>query len=89
MTQNLAPALALSAGILLGLAYFACLRLTAEQFAAGAGWAQPFLLTLARLAGAAAALALAARWGALPLLAGFAGFLLSRGIALRRARSIA
>lgn len=79
----------IAAGVLLGLAYFACLRWTAELFAAEGGWARPALLTLGRFVVVTAAFGLAARWGAIPLLAAFAGFLVARGLALRQARSAA
>ena len=76
-------------GALLGLVYFACLRWTTELLATDGGWARPAVLTFVRFAAVTAAFGLAARWGAVPLLAGFAGFLVSRGIALRQARSAA
>jgi len=86
-TIALAAAMGLG-GLLLGLAYFACLRRSVALLASDAGWARPVLLTLARLAAAAAAFAFAARWGgAVPLLAGFAGFLIARSVTLRQARS--
>jgi N-ATPase, AtpR subunit len=78
---------ALGLGATLGLVYFACLRKTVTLFAADGGWAGPAMLTVGRFVAAAAAFALAARLGAVPLLSGFAGFVLSRGIALRRVRS--
>jgi F1F0 ATPase subunit 2 len=89
--EALVPTIALAAlmavaGTALGLAYFACLRRTVDLFASGAGWARPVLLTLLRIAGAAGALALAARFGAPALLAAFLGFLLARAIALKGAR---
>ena len=80
-------AAAAAAGILLGLAYFACLRRTILLFAAGRGWARPAALTLARIGIAVLVLVIAARAGAVPLLAAFAGFLVARAIALRPARS--
>jgi hypothetical protein len=74
------------AGFILGLAYFAAVQRTALLFVAGRGWLAPVALTLARIAAAVLFLALAARLGAAPLLAGFAGFLLARAVALRVAR---
>jgi hypothetical protein len=74
------------AGFILGLAYFAAVQRTALLFVAGGGWLAPVALTLGRIAAAVLFLALAARLGAAPLLAGFAGFLLARAIALRVAR---
>ena len=77
-------------GLGLGLAYFAFLRRTADLLAAtDGGMVRPALLTLARLGAAVAAFALAARLGALPLLAGFGGFLIARGIAIHQARGTA
>ncbi len=74
------------AGIAFGLIYFAAVQRTAILFAAGRGWLAPVALTIARIALAAAFLAFAARLGAAPLLAAFAGFMLARAVALRAAR---
>jgi N-ATPase, AtpR subunit len=82
-------ALWLAGGFATGLAYFAGLRLSAEFFAASGGGVASLLLTLARLAGIAAFLGLAASVGALPLLLGFAGFLAARTLALHLARRAA
>ncbi len=80
---------ALASGGALGVAYFACLHETVTLFAADGGWTRPALLTAARLIAATAAFAFAARLGAGPLLAGFAGFLVARSVLLHRARSAA
>jgi F1-F0 ATPase (N-ATPase) AtpR subunit len=48
-----------------------------------------FVLTLARIAAAVGFFGLAARFGALPLLAAFLGFLAARVLALRAARRAA
>ena len=74
------------AGFVFGLAYFAAVQRTALLFAAGRGWLAPVALTVGRIGAAVLFLALAARLGAAPLLAGFAGFLLARAVALRAAR---
>jgi hypothetical protein len=72
-------------GLALGLVYFQALRLTADLLAGGGGWLGPAGLTLARIVGAIIVLTFMARLGAMPLLAGFLGFLLVRMIALRSA----
>jgi len=85
-------ALGLVAGVIgfaLGLAYFAAMRRTVALFAGGRGWLGPLALTLARVGAAVLFLAAVAAWGALPLLAAFAGFLVARAQALRAARKIA
>ncbi len=74
------------AGFVVGLLYFATVQRTAVLFAAGRGWLAPVALTVGRIGAAATFLALAARLGAAPLLAAFAGFLLARAVALRVAR---
>jgi N-ATPase, AtpR subunit len=74
------------AGFVFGIAYFGAVQRTATLFAAGSGWLAPAALTIARIAAAATLLAYAAKLGAAPLLAAFAGFLLARAVALRAAR---
>jgi len=76
-------------GFLFGLAYFTALRRTIDLFTGGRGRLFPAALTLGRLTGVILFLGLAARVGALPLLTGFLGFLLARGLALRTARRAA
>jgi F1F0 ATPase subunit 2 len=76
-------AVAVPAGLALGVAYFAALRRTTDLYAAGRGWTIPASLTLGRLVAAAGFFALAANFGAMPLLAVFSGFLIARGLALR------
>ena len=71
------------AGFMSGLLYFAVLRRTAMLFASRSGWLLPAALTAVRIGAAAGLLALAAKLGAAPLLAAFAGFLLARTVALR------
>lgn len=71
------------AGFVFGLLYFAALHRTAILFAARRGWLPPVALTLVRIGAATVFLAFAAKSGAAPLLASFAGFLLARTVALR------
>lgn len=85
-TPLAAAAVAGCAGVALGLAYFAALRRTVALMAGGAGWRRPAALTLLRIGGAVALLALGARLGAPTLLAVFAGFLAARTWALRQGR---
>lgn len=75
-----------TAGLLSGQAYFAALRRSVELYAAGSFRLVPAGLTLARIAGALLFFGLAARVGALPLLAAFLGFLLARSLALGSVR---
>jgi len=90
LLDALGPALAaVAGGLATGLLYFRLLRWTTAAIAEGAGWRRPALLTLARVLGISALLVLAAQWGALPLLAGFLGFLAARIVALRQARRAA
>jgi len=72
------------AGVAVGLCYFAALRRAVASYLSRAGWRAPLALTLGRMLGAAAMFALAARFGALALLASFVGFLLARTIMLGR-----
>ena len=71
------------AGLVFGLGYFAALRQTVNLYGSGRGRLGPVVLTLGRIAGATIFLILAARFGALLLLAAFLGFLMARGLALR------
>ncbi len=80
-------AAALVAGFALGLGYFAAVRRTADLLDGRSGWHAPIALTLGRIVAAVAVLALLAQLGAAALLAGFAGFLIARSLALRTARS--
>jgi N-ATPase, AtpR subunit len=77
---------ALAAGIVVGLVYFRLLDKSIALYGRQGRWFGPVALTLGRLLGVGLLLALAAHFGALPLLAAFAGFLLARAIALRAAR---
>jgi F1-F0 ATPase (N-ATPase) AtpR subunit len=76
-------------GFLFGLGYFIALRWTVDVLVGGQRRLLPVALTLGRLAAAILFLGLAARFGALPLLIAFVGFLLARALALRAARRIA
>jgi hypothetical protein len=78
-------ALSGAAGFGLGLLYFAALRLSVAAFTGG-GWIVPMVLTGARIGGIALALGIAAKFGAVPLLSAFLGFLIARGVSLRQSR---
>ena len=82
---SLALAAALT-GLVVGLVHFAALWWSIERYSAGRGQLAAAALTLGRNAGTIVFLGLAARLGALPLLASFLGFLLARTLALRAAR---
>lgn len=71
------------AGLSFGLAYFAVLRVSVDLHYEASGRFVPAALTFARFAAAILFLGLAARFGALPLLTAFLGFLLARALALR------
>lgn len=86
LSSTLALAAMAFAGLALGLMYFRALRRTVDLFAGGRGWLGPAGLTLARIAGAVIVLTFMARLGAMPLLAGFLGFLLARAVSLRTQR---
>lgn len=77
------------AGLILGFAYFVALRRTISLFVGGRGWFGPVVLTVGRLAVMAVALTVAARLGAMPLLAAFVGFLAARFVAVRAVRMAA
>jgi F1F0 ATPase subunit 2 len=80
------PLVAILAGLLVGVAYFAALRWAVGLYVAGEGWFGPVALTLGRFLGIAAFLAVAVRFGATALLAGSLGFLIARAIMVRAAR---
>jgi F1F0 ATPase subunit 2 len=73
------------AGLTLGAGFFALLRLTVRLYA-GPRWPIAIVLHLTRWAFLAAALVVAARAGALPLLAMTTGVLAARSLLMRRAR---
>ena len=58
-------------------------------FATGRGWFVPMALTSGRIGAAVVLLGLAAKLGAVALLATFVGFLIARALALRAGRSVA
>jgi hypothetical protein len=70
-------------GFIFGLAYFAAMRATVARIVAGAGWLLPTAFTAARMIAMAMLLFLMVRFGAVPLLAAFIGFLIARQFALR------
>lgn len=79
-----------AAGVALGVAHLALLRLDVELWLRRRGWAAPVGLHVLRLAAVAGAFLLLARRGALPLLAALAGFGASHLLlALRRPRAFA
>ena len=75
-------------GLSFGLVYFAAMRRTVTFFTAGRGWLVPVALTLGRIGVAIILLGLAAKLGAVSLIAAFIGFLFARAAALRAARSV-
>jgi phosphotransferase system glucose/maltose/N-acetylglucosamine-specific IIC component len=78
----------LVAGVVFGIGYFAALRRTVKLYGTR-HFAAPTALTLGRLLGAALFLGFAVRFGALPLLAAFLGFLLVRALTMRAMRRAA
>ncbi len=74
------------AGIAFGLVYFAALRKTSVLLAIGSGWTVPLAFTASRIGGAIVFFALAAKLGAAPLIATFAGFFAARAVAIRHLR---
>jgi len=85
-----APAWSIIAGLIAGLAagagHFVSLRWNTRLFISGKVWHAP-VLQVARLFASAAVLYGLARLGAMPLLAGMAGFLVARHFALRHERA--
>ena len=78
--------LALAGGSGFGAVYFAALHRTADSYVAGRGWMNPTALTLGRIVTAGGFFALAASFGAMPLLTAFLGFLVARSLAVRAAK---
>lgn len=74
------------AGVALGLAYFASLKRSVASFVSGGRWPRSLAEMAARIGVAAAVLLVAAKLGAVPLLALFGGFLLARTLTLRAER---
>lgn len=79
----------LSAGIALGLAYFAALWQSARLFASGGRTAIAVALTIGRFILLGGALALASFHGALPLLVMALGVLIGRAVVMRRLKEAA
>ena len=77
------------AGFGFGLGYFAALLQTVEFYRGGRARLLPIALAFGRIAAAIVFFGLAARFGTLPLLTAFLGFLLARWLALRAARRTA
>lgn len=73
-------------GLVFGGLYFMVLGRTVALLVAGGNWLGATALTLGRIAAAVVALTVAAKFGAFPLLAAFAGFLFARMIAVRIAK---
>ncbi len=87
----LSPMIALAvtmafSGFAFGLIYFAALQRSVRLFTSNRRWLGPVAFTLGRIAAAVVFLGLAAKLGALFLLAAFVGFLLARAVSLRAAR---
>lgn len=74
-------------GTLLGAGYFAALRVNVERYLSGRSPGAAVALHLGRLAVTAAAFALIAPAGAVPLLGALLGFMLARSLALRSERT--
>ena len=85
----LVGALALAFGATFGLAYFRLMQGTVAALASHSSWTRPIAFTMGRVAGAVAVFALLAYLGAVPLLAGFGGFLVARKIYVGAARGAA
>ena len=77
-----------TAGLVLGMAYFASLRRVVQFVVVCRAWSPYVLLGLARIAAAALFFTFAARWGVPALLAAFAGFLAARQLAVRSSRRV-
>jgi hypothetical protein len=88
LASSLVTALAFAvAGLAFGWGYFTALRRGVELYCASAGALRVSALTIGRLAAALGFFLLASHWGPLPLLAALAGFLATRTVAVRAARS--
>jgi N-ATPase, AtpR subunit len=73
-------------GFAFGLFYFMSLKRSVTLFVGGKSWLGALALTLGRIGACVVFLYGAARLGAAPLLAAFAGFLTARALALRAER---
>ncbi len=88
-TTVLVGAAMAGAGLGFGLLYFRLMRLTVVALVSRGGWLRPVALTAIRVIAAVAAFALAAKLGAVPLLAAFGGLLIARRVSLRSTRGTA
>lgn len=86
--QLLVLCLCAAAGLVVGCGYFAALRRGVGLIVARGAAVWSVLWVLVRVGGAALFFALVVRWGAMPLLAAFLGFLAARHLAVRTARSV-
>jgi hypothetical protein len=85
-SSSITAAVTFFAGLAFGFGYFAVLRRTIDLYVLGRGRVVPAILALGRFAATILLFAATATSGALPLLAGFMGFLLARAVALRATR---
>jgi len=76
------------AALAIGIFHFALLRKTVDLYSMSRGGFAAAALTLGRIAGTVSFFVLAARLGALSLLAAFLGFLSARTLALRATRRV-
>lgn len=81
-----AAAAGFAAGLLLGLGYFVLLAAAGRAWVRGSPFGQHLMFLAVRAAAAVAGFWLLVQWGAVTLLAGFAGFLLARLLAVRFVR---
>lgn len=78
----------LTAGLVLGGAYFSTLRWTSDRLATGRGLKATVAVIVARFALLGGALTLTSLMGALPLLLTALGVLIARAVVLRRAGAV-
>jgi hypothetical protein len=88
MTGILLALVAAPAGLALGIVHFALLRRSVDLYTGSRRGLAAAALTLGRIVGTLLFFALAARLGALTLLAAFLGFLSARAFALRAAQRV-
>lgn len=88
-TTALVGAAMAGAGLGFGLLYFRLMRLTVASLVAKGGWLRSVALTAVRVIAAIAVFAVAAKLGAIPLLAAFGGMLVARRVSLRSVRGAA
>lgn len=78
-----------AAGFAVGVAYFASLRRGVHLAVVSKAWVPYVLWALTRIIAVSLLFMFAARWGVLPLLAAFGGFLVARQLAVRGAGRLA